>query len=206
MTDTDNRRTSWEGAVLAELRRGASVSSAARAAGISPATAYSLRRKNGRFAGEWERATRGQQRRGDRFTRKSQWKRAFLEALAESSNVSAAAARVNIPTPTVYRMRREDPEFAAKWLGALREGYDHLEMEVLGYLRNPNPAHKMDVPAALRLLAAHRATVERHRALADEEDEQAVLESLDAFFEGLRQRRLANEALLAGTADNADED
>jgi hypothetical protein len=32
---------------------------------------------------------------------------------------------------------------------------------------------------------------------ADEENEQATLESLDAFFEGLRQKRLANEALEA---------
>jgi hypothetical protein len=57
----------------------------------------------------------------------------------------------------------------------------------------------MDVPPAIRLLAAHRATVERERALLDEEDEQAVRDSIDAFLEGMRQRRLANEAILLET-------
>jgi hypothetical protein len=32
--------------------------------------------------------------------------------------------------------------------------------------------------------------------MTDEEDEQAVLESIDAFLEGMRERRLANEAIL----------
>jgi hypothetical protein len=78
----------------------------------------------------------------------------------------------------------------------LREGYDNLEIELLGYLRNPDPARKMDVAAAVRLLAAHRAAVERERALEGEEDEQAVLDSIDAFLEGMRERRIANEAAL----------
>ena len=47
-----------------------------------------------------------------------------------------------------------------------------------------------------RILAAHRAAVERERVLEGEEDEQAVLDSIDAFLEGMRERRIANEALL----------
>jgi hypothetical protein len=125
------------------------------------------------------------------------WRKTFIEALAETSNVSAAAARANVPTRTAYKLRREDRDFAAKWLAALHEGYDNLELEVLRHLRNPDSGRKMDVTAALRLLAAHRDTVERHRALTEEEDEQATVEALDAFFEGLKQRRLANERLLA---------
>ena len=49
-------------------------------------------------------------------------------------------------------------------------------------------------------------TVERERALEDEEDEQAVLDSIDTFLEGMRQRRLANETRLieAQPADAAE--
>jgi hypothetical protein len=192
-------RQPWEKPFLAALGKGASVKKAATGAGISPGAAYSLRRTNGRFAGEWEQAcapTAGRPARRQ-FSRTIQWKTAFLHALAETSNVTAAAARVNIPTRTVYKLRREDRDFAAKWLAALHEGYDNLEMEVLGHLRDPQPDRKMDVTAALRLLAAHRETVERHRALTEEEDEQAVLDSIDQFIEDMRQRRAANTAILS---------
>ena len=105
-----------------------------------------------------------------------------------------------MPARTVYQHRRDDPAFAAKWLVALREGYDNLEIELLGYLRAPGLKRKMDVASALRLLAAHRETVARERALAEEENEQAVLESIDAFIEEIRQRRAANAAILIETA------
>jgi hypothetical protein len=198
----------WERAFLAALRKGRSIAEAAAAAGIAPGTAYSFRRSNARFAAAWEAAfaAGGRTPRDQRFTRVLPWKRAFLEALAETSNVSAAAARVNVPTRTVYRLKREDPEFAARWLAALREGFDNLQMELLGYLRDPQPKRKMDVAAALRLLSAHRETVERERALRDDDDEQAVLDSIDAFLEDMRQRRLANAAILAEaeSGDGAD--
>ena len=61
----------------------------------------------------------------------------------------------------------------------------------------------MDVAAALRLLAAHRETVERRRALNAEDDEQATLDSIDRFFEDMRQRRRANSAVLT-EAENGD--
>jgi hypothetical protein len=206
MSNETNRHPAWETAFLSALRKGLGIGKAAAAAGISASTAYSLRKTNRRFAGEWEAAlsVQGGGRAG-RFTRTIQWKKVFFDALAETSNVTVAAARVNIPTRTIYKYRREDPEFAARWLAALHEGYDNLEMEVVGYLRDPQPTRKMDVAAALRLLSAHRETVERQRALSAEEDEQATVEALDAFFEGLRQRRLANEALLA-QPDGDDED
>ena len=192
------RRLSWEQDFLASLRKGWSIAKAANAASISPGTAYGFRRLNARFAAEWEAAYEagGRNTKRQRFTRVLQWKKAFLEALAETSNVSASAARVNIPARTVYRLKREDPDFAARWLAALREGYDHLEMELLGYLRDPDPNRKMDVAAALRLLGAHRETIERQRAIATPKDRQAVLDSIDRFIDGIRERRQANTAIL----------
>jgi len=136
------------------------------------------------------------------------WRIRFFQALAETSNVTASAARVRVPVDSVYKLKRDNPRFAARWLAALHEGYDLLEMELLGYLRNPRPASKMDVSGALRVLAAHREAIERRRAMIDEEeeDEQAMLESLDTFLAQMRQRRFANEAILleAKTADGAE--
>ena len=209
MTDRKGPRLRWVPAFLAALADGKSVRKAAEAVGITSSTAYWLRNRNERFACEWQDACaagKGAPKPGKSAPRSTHWRKAFLEALAETSNVTASADRVNVPTRTVYKLRREDADFAARWLAALHEGYDNLEMELLGYLRAPQPERKMDVAAALRLLAAHRETVERRRALAEDEDEQAVLDSIDAFLEDMRQRRLANEAILieAESGDGAE--
>jgi hypothetical protein len=209
MTMSDSAgRLKWERPFLAALAKGHSVRKAAETAAIASSTAYWHRGRNARFAQEWAEAqgakaeTAAPGAAATEAPRHNHWRKAFLDALAETSNVSAAAARVNVPTQTAYKLRREDRDFAAKWLAALNEGYDNLEMELVGYLRDPEPKRKMDVTAALRLLAAHRETVERRRALNAEEDERATLDSLDAFFEGLRQRRIANEAILNQAAND----
>jgi hypothetical protein len=199
MADEAESRKPWETKFLAALAQLKNVKAAARAAEVPSTSTYSYKGRNARFAAEWEAALNRQAspEPGEQEAQASRrWRASFFDALAETSNVTAAAARANVPLPTIYKLRREDRYFAAKWLAALAEGYDNLEMELVGYLRDPEPGRKMDVAAALRLLAAHRETVERRRALTAEEDEKATLESLDAFFEGLRQRRIANEAVL----------
>jgi len=127
---------------------------------------------------------------------KNNWRTYFLQALAETSNVTQSAARAGASPSRAYKARREDARFAAQWRAALLEGYDHLELEVLGYLRNPDPKHKMDVASAVRLLTMHAATVARERALREDEDEQEVLDSIDQFIEEMRERRAANAAIL----------
>ena len=87
------------------------------------------------------------------------WRTYFLQKLAETSNVTASAAHAGVATSRAYKTRREDAKFAAAWRAALFEGYQHLEMEVLGYLRAAEPDRKFDVANALRLLAAHQATI-----------------------------------------------
>ncbi len=188
MAGKATRRPVWEKAFLAALRKGSTVNNAAAAGGIVAGTAYSLRRTNARFKTEWEKAwtAGGRKPRSANFTRTKQWKKAFLQALAETSNVSASAARVNIPTQTVYQLRRDDPGFAAKWRAALYEGYEHLEMEVLAFLRGTETERKLDTANAIRLLGAHRQTVAEIRAIRDDEDEQAVLDSIDALIDRMR--------------------
>ena len=205
----------WEQPFLAALAELGIIKHAAKAVGVGRTTVETRRRKSPNFGRRIAEALPPKEERQaliDRTKRPGpaspppQWRAIFLRALAESSNVSASAAQANVTTARVYKARREEADFAVKWRAALREGYDNLEIELLGHLRNPDPTRKMDVTAAVRLLAAHRATVERERALEDEEDEQAVLDSIDTFLEGMRQRRLANETRLieAQPADAAE--
>ena len=126
------------------------------------------------------------------------WRTYFLQKLAETSNVTASAAAVGVATSRAYKTRREDPKFAAAWHSALVEGYQHLEMEALGFLRDPSPDRKVDIANALRLLAAHKASVEKARtAPADEEDEQEVFDSIDRMIDEMRERSLADDNQLA---------
>jgi hypothetical protein len=119
------------------------------------------------------------------------WRTYFLQALAATSNVTASATEAGISPSRAYKARREHPHFAAQWRAALHEGYEHLEMEVLAYLRGNAPERRLDVANAIRLLAAHRDTVAQLRALEDETDEQEVLDSIDAMIDEMRQRSLA---------------
>ena len=122
------------------------------------------------------------------------WRRAFLAALAETSNVTAACAAAGVHPSRPYKVRRLEPEFARAWRSALLEGYDNLEIEVLHRLRFGEPKDgdtKFDNATALRLLGLHRETVARERALRENEDLAAVRASLQAKLAQLREQVLA---------------
>ena len=126
------------------------------------------------------------------------WRTYFLQKLAETSNVTSSAAAAGVATSRAYKTRREDARFAAAWQAALVEGYEHLEMEALGFLRDPSPDRKFDIANALRLLAAHKASIDKARAAApDDEDDQEVFDSIDRMIDEMRERSLADDAPLA---------
>lgn len=129
------------------------------------------------------------------------WRTLFLAALAETSNVTAACTASWANPSRAYKARREEPEFAAAWRDALYEGYENLELEVLHRLRSGACDRKYDNASAIRLLAAHRDTIARERARRDNRDEQAVLDSIDAMIDEMRERAAANAALLAEDTD-----
>ena len=140
------------------------------------------------------------------------WRTRFLDHLVATSNIAASARQANVSPGRAYRTRHNDPEFAAKWQAALAEGYMNLEMELLCYLRSPNPEQKMDVANAIRLLTLHRQSVAQRRAQVDDRSEQEVLDSIDAMIDQMREREAANRLLLehedaedaADEADGAD--
>ncbi|WP_202389933.1 hypothetical protein [Parapontixanthobacter aurantiacus] len=118
------------------------------------------------------------------------WRKDFLTALAETSNVTRSAKIAGVAPGRAYKVRREEPEFRRQWFDALCEGYDHLEMEVLRRLRDGDFATaeggKFDFASALRVLGAHRESVGQEKASRANLDEEAVLGSITAKIEALR--------------------
>ena len=118
------------------------------------------------------------------------WQGLFLDYLAESSNVSESARKAGANPSRAYKLRREDPEFARKWLAALYEGYLHLEMEVVRRLRDGDMqtenADKYDFANAIRLLAAHRDNAARAQAQQRNVSAAEVRASIDRKVEAIR--------------------
>jgi hypothetical protein len=114
-----------------------------------------------------------------------------------SSNVAASTRRAKIDFSSVYKLRRADPGFARAWFEALCEGYDNLEMHLLHRLREgeldgggakAKARRKFDNATAFRLLAAHRASVNRERGRNDYTYEDQLLTSINNKLETMSQR------------------
>jgi hypothetical protein len=133
----------------------------------------------------------------------ARWMKAFLAALADTSNVAAAARTAKIDVSTAYLRRRQDSEFNRQWQIALCEGYDNLEMELLHRLRSgelkpvagaKRASRSFDNATALRLLAAHRESAVRQRAVRDHVTAAEIRASIDRKVEELRQQVLRAKA------------
>lgn len=125
----------------------------------------------------------------------STWRQAFVEALAETSNVTVSAKRAGVTPSQAYSARRRDPEFRQQWYEALCEGYEHLELETLYRLRkgqlkppagNVRSARVFDNATAMRLLLAHKETIARIRAAREDADPAAVRARIEARIEEMR--------------------
>jgi hypothetical protein len=127
----------------------------------------------------------------------------FLAALADSSNVAAAARAAGIDASTAYLRRRNDHDFNRQWQVALCEGYDNLEMELLHRLRigelkpvagAKRASRSFDNATAFRLLAVHRESAVRERAVREQVTAADIRASIDRKVEELRQRVMAAKA------------
>jgi hypothetical protein len=124
------------------------------------------------------------------------WVSIFIDKLAETSNVKAAAEEASVSQSLVYKKRRDDADFARRWYAALAEGYDNLEMELLGRLRTgrledvdaDGSKHKFDIGTAFRCLIAHRDTVAREKGRATLADEVATMKAINAKIDALRAK------------------
>lgn len=198
--DAPTHEPPWVGRFLAALRRGDCVEAACRAAGIVNSTAYHRRKHNPAFNAQWQAIAvldgRKQPKKGPRAPRGTAKIDRFLEELALSSNVAAAAAKSGLPSGQVYALRRSDPDFARRWYAALAEGYDNLEMDLLARLREgrledvdaDGKVHKYDFATALRCLTAHRDNVAREKGRRTLAQEAVTIESINAKIDALRLR------------------
>ncbi len=127
-----------------------------------------------------------------RYGAPKNWRKTFLAALAETSNVTAAATVADISPSWVYKTRREDSDFAHQWLIALCEGYDNLELDLLHRLRigeaKETEARKFDNTTSFRLLVAHKQSVARQHALRANQTEEEILTSINAKIDAMRER------------------
>ena len=124
------------------------------------------------------------------------WPDIFINELAETSNVKAAADAASVSQSLVYKKRRDDPEFASRWYAALAEGYDNLEMELLGRLREgrleetdaDGTKRKFDIGTAFRCLIAHRDNVAREKGRKTLADEIVTMNAINAKIDTQRDR------------------
>ena len=130
------------------------------------------------------------------------WTRPFLAALGETSNVARAAKAAGVCTSTVYDTRRKNRTFARAWGEALSEGYDNLEMELLGRLREGEikraqgakvGVRTFDNATSFRLLAVHREAVERHKGHRANVSAAEVRASIERKVTALKAQVLARE-------------
>ncbi|MDE2562095.1 MAG: hypothetical protein KGL48_07575 [Sphingomonadales bacterium] len=133
------------------------------------------------------------------------WTKPFLAALAETSNVTAAARKAKVDTSTAYSRRRDDADFNRRWQVALCEGYDNLEMELLHRLRSGElkpvtgarrAARSFDNATAFRLLAAHRESATRERAMREHTSTEEIRAQIEAKVADLRERARRNAETL----------
>lgn len=196
----------WVSRFIEALRAGHGVRAAANEAGVASSTPYNRRETDEAFRKAWDALQpvdgRKKRRAGPAPTREAAKIERFIEQLAETSNVAAAAAIADLPTSKVYQLRRTSPDFARRWYAALAEGYDNLEMELLAHLRageDGGPAEgrrKFDTAAALRCLTAHRESVAREKGRRTLAEEAATIAAINAKIDAMRTRAKASEAAI----------
>ncbi len=195
----------WVARFLDALRGGMDARKAAREAGVASSTPYHRRRTHPDFRAQWDaiQVVDGRKHTGPMRPRGASLHDRFLDELAETSNVSAAAAVAGLDVRAVYRLRRSDPEFARRWYEALAEGYDNLEMELLLHLRGGEagdtgdaPKKKFDTAAALRCLTAHRESVAREKGRRTLAEEVTTIASINAKIDLLRARARQSDAAI----------
>ena len=145
-----------------------------------------------------------------RSPRNARWSQAaearFLETLAATCNVTAAAAAAGFSTTAIYKRRKAWPGFAAEWAACVEQGYARLEAALIDRasdsLRREAIGGDQAGPAVgfeqgLNLLRLHRAEVrggkpQRYDARARAPDIEAVRASILRKIEAV-ERAVARE-------------
>lgn len=141
-------------------------------------------------------------------------KQIFLAELSISVNVTASAAKADIPTSNLYYWRVHDPIFCAAWMKALETGYAMLEAALLdrcvnGTMKEIHRAgegvvkvREYDNATAFRLLMAHKEMVAMTRAAREEiqESKSDIREKIDRKLDEMRDRLQNRRAAMEQSA------
>lgn len=69
------------------------------------------------------------------------WQPVFLAALRKQPNVLKAARAAGVSRVMAYRVRKESPEFAAKWEEAVMDAIDNIEGIAMDLAKLRDPKH-----------------------------------------------------------------
>ena len=127
----------------------------------------------------------------------------FLSVLAETCNVTLAAAAAGVSVSAAYRRRKADAAFRGAWLEAVGTAYQRLEMvllerafvgtEKLVRRRDGSEERMVEYPnqLALTLLKMHRDTAVEATTEVAPDDVEEIRERLLEKLERLRKRECA---------------
>ena len=128
---------------------------------------------------------------------------AFLSTLAETCNVTLAAADAGVSTSAAYRRRKLDAGFRGAWMEAIATAYQRLEMvllertfvgtEKLVRRKDGSEERMVEYPnqLALTLLKMHRDTATEATTEVELDDVEEVRARILAKLERLRSREIA---------------
>ncbi len=129
--------------------------------------------------------------------------RDFLSVLAETCNVTRAAAEAKVSVSGAYRRRKADAAFRAAWLDAIAAAYQRLELVLLERVfvgtekivrrKDGSEERMIEYPnqLALTLLKMHRDTAVEAVADAPADDVEEIRDRLLEKLERLRKRSAA---------------
>jgi hypothetical protein len=139
-------------------------------------------------------------------------RQAFLEQLAMTSNVKASAKAAGLGVATVYRVKKQDPGFAADWGDALCEAFEALEIVLLDRAMHGTErpvfhagkkiavTREFNDAVALKLLEAHRAERAAVRAAREHAGDGRAVLTIEEVKEKLADMRTRQAALEADEA------
>ncbi len=130
----------------------------------------------------------------------------FVETLADTCNVTLAAASIERSIANVYKWRAKDAAFRASWDRALAVGYSRLELMLLEralhgvekvvLARDGTSSVMREYPdrVALTLLRMHRETAAMAEESVDGREHDEACERIIAKLSRLKDRDAAGEA------------
>ena len=140
---------------------------------------------------------------------------AFLEELAATANVRAAAAAAGFSTTAIYRRRMKWPGFAAAWEACLAQGVARIETQLIELasdslrqvaIAGDKATPAMSVDQAMNVVRLHRASVHggkpqryNHRERAP--DIEAVRASILRKIAAVERAAAREDARAAGAGE-----